>query len=341
LLASSSGLTVWALYSRADSPSASAAASGAPIHSDLHYNFLGYADLEQGVTPLYPLQPGRVLKVFAHDGDHVDTGAPLFALEHKTAMDVIAKAEADLHSAEAQRDQAAQLSPQHEAQIKSQEQVVAARQHEAAAARTKANQAKELHNSATMIGSEADVSAAEDMAQAAEAIAKAEQAKLDLLKLQDPSFGARQAEALLSEKQAQLRNAERGLRECTVWAPTNGVVERILISEGEALGPTPQSPAVMFAADGPRIIRAEVEQEWADHVALGMTAAVQDFSATGPTWHGRITRLSDWYTHRRSIMLEPLQFNDVRTLECILTLDPGQPPLRIGQRVRVTLEGGS
>ena len=39
--------------------------------------------------------------------------------------------------------------------------------------------------------------------------------------------------------------------------------------------------------------------------------------------------------------MEPLQFNDVRTLECIVTLDPDQPPLRIGQRVRVTLEGGS
>ena len=34
---------------------------------------------------------------------------------------------------------------------------------------------------------------------------------------------------------------------------------------------------------------------------------------------------------------EPLQFNDVRTLECIIELDPGQPLLRIGQRVRVQL----
>jgi len=36
-------------------------------------------------------------------------------------------------------------------------------------------------------------------------------------------------------------------------------------------------------------------------------------------------------------LLEPLQFNDVRTLECIIDLDPGQPILRIGQRVRVQL----
>ena len=36
-----------------------------------------------------------------------------------------------------------------------------------------------------------------------------------------------------------------------------------------------------------------------------------------------------------------MQFNDVRTLEAIITLDPGQPKLRIGQRMRVTLGGES
>jgi hypothetical protein len=36
-------------------------------------------------------------------------------------------------------------------------------------------------------------------------------------------------------------------------------------------------------------------------------------------------------------MPEPLQYNDARTLECIIELDAGQPLLRIGQRVRVML----
>ena len=58
---------------------------------------------------------------------------------------------------------------------------------------------------------------------------------------------------------------------------------------------------------------------------------------TNETWRGKVVRLSDWYTHRRSMLQEPLQFNDVRTLECIVQLDPGQSALRIGQRVRVTL----
>jgi hypothetical protein len=47
--------------------------------------------------------------------------------------------------------------------------------------------------------------------------------------------------------------------------------------------------------------------------------------------------MSDWYTPRRSIIQEPLQFNDVRTLECIIQLDPDQQMPRIGQRVRVKL----
>jgi hypothetical protein len=59
--------------------------------------------------------------------------------------------------------------------------------------------------------------------------------------------------------------------------------------------------------------------------------------AAGPSWHGRVIRVSDWYTHRRSILQEPFQLNDVRTLECLIALDRGQQPLRIGQRVRVTI----
>ena len=68
---------------------------------------------------------------------------------------------------------------------------------------------------------------------------------------------------------------------------------------------------------------------------------MQDDSNTGATWRGKVVRLSDWYTHRRSIVQEPLQFNDVRTLECLVTLtDNPPPPLRIGQRMRVSINQG-
>ena len=262
-------------------------------------------------------------------------------MDCKVAMDQIYAAEADLTDANLLLEQASKLGAQHQAQLDGQRQAVEARKQEAAAARAKADMARRLNRSETHAVSDEDAQAADAQANGLEAAARGEEAKLHLLELDDPSIALRRAENAVDGKQTQLRKAELGLRECTVWAPAKGVVERMQVSEGETLGPNPRQPAVMFGADGPRIIRVEVEQEWAGHVALNQPVTAQDYSASGPTWHGRVTRLSDWYTHRRSIMLDPLQFNDVRTLECVVALDPDQPPVRIGQRVRVTLDGGN
>ena len=337
LAASAAALTAWGLTSRADAPPTVNPA--ATTRDDMHYNFMGFADLEQGVAPLYPLQPGRVVKVFAHDGDAVEADAPLFTMDDKMAMDQIDAAEADLRDAQLQLEEAQKLVAQHQQQIDGQKQAVEARKQEAAAGRAKADEAERLHGSQN--ASAEVVRAANAQVKALEAAARGEEAKLHMLELDDPSLAVKRAENAVDAKQAQLRKAQMGLRECTVWAPAKGVVERMDVREGESLGPNPRQPAVMFAADGPRIVRAEVEQEWAGHVALGASATIQDYSASGPTWRGKVTRMSDWYTHRRSILLEPMQFNDVRTLESIITLDPGQPMLRIGQRMRVTLGGGS
>jgi HlyD family secretion protein len=337
LAASAAGLTAWGLTSRADAPAT--VNPTATTRTDMHYNFMGFADLEQGVAPLYPLQPGRVIKVFAHDGDAVEEGAPLFTMNDKLAMDQIDAAEADLRDAQLQLEDAQKLTAQHALQIDGQKQAVEARKQEAAAGRAKADEAERFHGSQNASAEVARAAAAQ--AKGLEAAARGEETKLHMLELVDPSLAVRRAENAVEAKQSQLRKAKTGLRECTVWAPAKGVVERIEVSEGESLGPNPRQPAVMFAAEGPRIVRAEVEQEWAGHVALGASATIQDYSASGPTWHGKVTRLSDWYTHRRSILLEPMQFNDVRTLESIITLDPGQPMVRIGQRMRVTLGGGS
>src|SRR5262249_16255631 len=122
-----------------------------------------------------------------------------------------------------------------------------------------------------------------------------------------------------------------------IKAPTAGTVLRVLVNPGEMLGTARREPAVQFCPKGQRLVRAEVEQEFAGSVSLGQAAAVQDDSKAGTTWAGKVSRISDWYTQRRSIIQEPLQINDVRTLECLIALDPGQPQLRIGQRVRVSI----
>jgi hypothetical protein len=85
-----------------------------------------------------------------------------------------------------------------------------------------------------------------------------------------------------------------------------------------------------------------VAQELAGRVAVGQAASARDDTTDdAATWGGKVLRVSDWYTRRRSILREPLERNDVRTLECLIALDPGQPPVRIGQRMRVTILPGA
>jgi hypothetical protein len=90
----------------------------------------------------------------------------------------------------------------------------------------------------------------------------------------------------------------------------------------------------------PRIVRAEVQQEWGGRVAVGQHVVLEDNTRAGQQWRGRVQRVSDWYDKRRSKIQEPFQFNDVRTLECLVAVDPGQPRLRIGQRMRVIIKQG-
>ena len=76
-----------------------------------------------------------------------------------------------------------------------------------------------------------------------------------------------------------------------------------------------------------------------DPQLVGTSARLLAEVAAGTTWEGEVVRISDWIEKRRSQQFEPLQFNDVRTLDVIIRMksEPGYP-MRIGQRVRVMLE---
>jgi multidrug resistance efflux pump len=161
--------------------------------------------------------------------------------------------------------------------------------------------------------------------------------KLTELELNDPEAGVKRARAELDARQAQVDEARTALEEYALKAPADGTVLRVLVSPGDVQGVQPKQPAVLFCPDGRRIIRAEAEQEFARDVAIGQAASIRDDSSGDGNWAGHVTRISPWYTQRRSVIPEPLQFNDARTLECIIELDSPPAPLRIGQRVRVTL----
>jgi multidrug resistance efflux pump len=293
--------------------------------------------VEGGVTALKPAVPGRVVSVAARENEQVRAGDVLVQLDDCAARLRVRQAEADVQAARERLRLAKALPRQHEYKIEEQQAAATAahqrlKAQRALVARLREKLQKDLANAK-------DVEAAEAAAAALEAAETVEQAKLRELRLIDPRAEEEMVGAEVEAKQARLELARKAVEDCRVTAPKDGMAMRVLVSPGDTIGPQSQQPAVLFCPAGERIVRAEVEQEFADRVAEGQRAEVQDDSRAGRVWHGTMRSVSAWFARRREAVQEPGQFNDVRTLECIVSLDAGQPPLRIGQRVRVRIGG--
>lgn len=342
LLAASVGAAVWFLrnpHANAEPPSAESPAAGAPLAV-----CFGRVDVESGVVSLYPVQPGRVESVRVKEGESVRKGSVLLTLDHKLADLLVEQARQDWLAAQAQLEQARKLGEQQRLREEQQQAAVDAARARARAAELVAARKRELMKAGEL--KEKEVQAAEALADEAKAGIRAEEKKLEELRLNNPGPGGqfidvRRAEADAAAKKARLDQALLSLTECELKAPMDGTVLRVLANKGDLLAAQPRQPAVLLAPAEDLIIRAEVEQEVASRVRPGQAAVIEDDANVRFEWRGTVARLSDWYAQRRSILLEPGQLNDVRTLEAIIRLDssqppdPQRPPLRIGQRVRV------
>src|SRR5262249_16890182 len=118
-------------------------------------------------------------------------------------------------------------------------------------------------------------------------------------------------------------------------APVDGLVLRVQAQEGDLAGPTAPRPAVWLAPAGAWIVRAEVSQEFAGRVREGLGVQVEDEAGASVLARGRVAEVSDWFLPRRQISPLPTGVNTGLTLECVIELQEGHAPLRLGLRVRV------
>jgi HlyD family secretion protein len=297
----------------------------------------GTVDLEPGVASLYPLQPGRVANVLVRENQTVSEGAELLRLEDGVARSRLAEAEAAVELARLQVRQARKLPEQHRSRILQQQAMQEVMSSRLAAARRVLEHEKKLAQSAVI--TTAEMTSSEEKIRELEALERVEAHRLAELKAEDVEAGIRRAESELAVAEARREQARLALEEYRLKAPRPGTVLRLLVGPGDVLGGQPAQPAVLFAADGPQVIRATVEQEFAPRITEGKSALVQDEANADVTWRGRVERVAGWYSQRRTVLHDPSQLSDVRTLECVIVLEPGQPRLRLGQSVRVFIGG--
>jgi multidrug resistance efflux pump len=295
----------------------------------------GHIDVEFGVQSLAPLQPGRVVEVRAKEHSRVKKGEVLILLDDRAARHLVQEVEADVEASSAQVQMAEKGIAQHAARMDQQKEAVAAAASKLQAARFVLERKQGLFKAQQMTKEE--VEAAAEEVRGLEAASRAEQEKAHELALHDPKLDLQKARADEKAKKARLEQAKQALDECQLKAPADGEVLRILVGPGDVLGPQSHQPAVSFCPNSARFVRAEVAQEFAGRIQSGQKALIQNDTQPSEVWHGKVDRVSDWFTQRRSVLHEPLQFNDVRTLECIVQVDSGSTPLRIGQKVRVII----
>jgi multidrug resistance efflux pump len=137
--------------------------------------------------------------------------------------------------------------------------------------------------------------------------------------------------------EARRDQAQQALADCAMRAPQSGTVSRLLAAPGDVLSTQSPRPALLFCPDAPRLVRAEVAQEFAGRVSLGQPVRIEDDVIGGATWQGKVLRIADSYRQRRPNPSEPAQLNDVRTLEVLVALESGPVAPRLGQRVRLRI----
>lgn len=322
-----------------DSPSRQLSASSTPTSTGTdqpRWNSLGYADIEGGVTPLYPLQQGRVKSIEARENELVKAGEPLFHLEDTVQAIKVREAKRDLQIAQDQLRYAEARVTEADKQIAAQEVAIDAAKIKVQQAQVALNKQKRYKQSD--ISDKEELQNAELLVQLAGEGVKGEQKKLDAAKAAraaaDPLVAA--ARHKVEAKTDQLEEAQHAVKECIVRAPVDGTPLRILVTVGQALGSNPRQPAIQFAADRPLLVRAEVEQEFVGHVHQDQEVVIQDHVTGQELGHGKVVSIAHWYASRRSASSELLTMNsDVRTLECIIKIVSKTREIRIGQRVRV------
>jgi multidrug efflux pump subunit AcrA (membrane-fusion protein) len=150
-----------------------------------------------------------------------------------------------------------------------------------------------------------------------------------------------QAEAAVQRTEVLAQKARLVVDLCTVRAKTDGIVERVYARPGEGMGISTREPAVILVPAGPRVVRAEVEAEFAHRIGqdkLRREVLISDHTDPKLTYKGIVTYIPNVFLPRRNSDAGFVP-NETRVLEVVVEVaEPnpaGKPPLRVGQKVRV------
>jgi multidrug efflux pump subunit AcrA (membrane-fusion protein) len=299
------------------------------------------------------------VKVFVNDGDEVQVGDPLVQFDDGIFQAKLKQAQADLAAAEEIKAKAEAQKQIHEITLDRQQKAIDQAKEELKTAENayrisldkfEAILAAERNLTTGLPIPEAekqkrrdenvDLIQLEGLVTAVKAKLADESKKLDSLRLNPVDQDVKSAEAQIAGSEAKILEAQTYIDDCLVKARRTGIVEHVFAAPGMTYGPSTRDPLLWLIPTGKRVVRAEVEAEFAYKVAdkVGRRVTVFDHSNFSLTYDGVVARVGTAFLPKRTIE-DTIVVNPKRVLECLIEVTdpnpPGKPPLRVGQPVRV------
>jgi multidrug resistance efflux pump len=310
--------------------------------------------------PIYYLLPpviqsGTIAKVFVNELSEVKEGDKLYEFEARMQKCDLERAKVGVEKAKHELAKAAEAKIQHEQQVLLLQEGVAI-----AETQMKFDVEKEfvvkknletLYSTSNFNPNDWTVRLAKDpdyLKARGDAITsrskwELKKKELDQLKSVNISLLEKEAKIGVLQAEAELAKAQTAVDLCTVKAETPGIIEHLSISRGTTIGIGTPKPALWLIPAGPRIVRAEIEADFAHRVSSklnGKIVTIYDNTDPKLTYQGKVLRISDTFLMKRSAN-ETLLGTGTPILEAAIQVidaaPANQPPLRVGQRVRVDL----
>lgn len=147
-----------------------------------------------------------------------------------------------------------------------------------------------------------------------------------------------EAEIKVAEAEAQVsiskqKQAEYDMELKIIRSPDNGKILRCDVMPGYGISTLNVTVLFLFVPDLPFVVRAEIEEKFIRSIKPGTQADIILDTEENKVYTGKVLKIGNYLGPKRLSFDEAQEKNDVRTTECILSID--EKDLILGQRVLV------
>lgn len=132
---------------------------------------------------------------------------------------------------------------------------------------------------------------------------------------------------------AKLKQTEYDVELKTIRAPADGKILRCDSRPGYGISTLNVTVLFLFVPNDPYIARIEVEEKFIKDIKVGTLAEIIPDSDETKCYKGKVIKIGSYLGPKRQFLDDPKEQNDVRTAECILSVD--EKDLILGQRILV------